>query len=232
MSLGISAGGWAALGGAALGAVSGSKGGGSQTVTNEIDPRLAAYIYGQEGDGGFMKDLSTWYQANRSGMNDQMAQGLNTQWGVFNDPGTMAGYQQISSLGSGLMGAPVMGNPFSDGRASLGGGGNNLGLGSGPTQQPQQAQQPQQFPSYQRAPGTITVSSPGPFSSALPQWLEKPPAQEEAPYNDATMPAWAKGQKPDQYGQIFNPTDGSAWVKGLGNYWQEGGANANAHSGG
>src|SRR6218665_2588083 len=133
MSAGISAGGWAALGGAALGAVSGSEGSGSsQKVTNEIAPRLAAYIYGQEGDGGFMKDLSTWYQANRSGMNDQMAQGLNTQWGVYNDPGTMAGYQQMASLGSGLMGAPVMGNPFSDGRASLGGGNSgpmNLGLG-------------------------------------------------------------------------------------------------------
>lgn len=223
---------WGAVASAVVGGVMGSGGSSSsQTTTNEIDPRLAAYLYGEDGNGGLMSDMSKWYQANRSGMNNQMAQGLNTQWGVYNDPGTMAGYQQMASLGSGLMGAPVMGNPFSDGRASLGGGNSggamNLGLGSAPAAQPQAAQ-PQQFPSYQRAPGTVNASMAGPFSSAIPQWMEKPPVKEEEAPADPSLPSWAKGQKPNQFGHIINPQDGTTWLKGIGGLWQE----AGAHTGG
>ncbi|PZP95522.1 MAG: hypothetical protein DI587_22225 [Variovorax paradoxus] len=184
MSLGISAGGWAAIGGAAMGALGSKKsGGGSSSTTQQVDPRLAHYLYGEDDKGGLLKDVDLWYQANKSGLNDQMAQGLNTQWNVYNDPRTLGGYQQMASLGSGLMGAPVMGNPFSDGRVSLRGSAN-LGMGSpggqGAQQPAQGQQQAPQFPSFQMPqPATGTPApAPGPFTSAMPayQTVAPPPA--------------------------------------------------------
>ncbi|WP_326538493.1 hypothetical protein [Pseudorhodoferax sp.] len=192
---------WGAVASAVVGGVMGGGGSSSsQTTTNEIDPRLAAYIYGEDDKSGLLKDVSDWYQANKSGMNPQMAQGLNTQWAVLNDPTTMAGYQQMANLGSGLMGAPVMGNPFSDGRMSLNSGagqaGTNLGLGSGGQQGGQQ------FPSFTR-PTTAapTTPAPGPFT-ATPA---NPPAPAPAPGADLDLPWWAEGQTPDYQGYIQHP---------------------------
>jgi hypothetical protein len=173
MSLGISAGGWAAIGGAAMGALGSKKGGGgSSSTTQQVDPRLAPYLYGEDDKGGLLKDVDLWYQANKSGLNDQMAQGLNTQWNVYNDPKTLGGYQQMSNLGSGLMSTPIVGNPFGDGRLSLGGGGN-LGMGS---QQPQAQQQaPQSYGMPASAQQSMPAAS-GPFSSAQPAYQTAAPA--------------------------------------------------------
>lgn len=107
-----------------LGGLMGSEGS-SQTQKNEIDPRMAKYIYGEDGKGGLLSEAQKWYENNKTGLNPQMLQGLNTQWAVLNDPANMGAYTQMRNLGSGLMSAPVMGNPFSDGRASLSG---NLGM--------------------------------------------------------------------------------------------------------
>lgn len=163
--------------GAAIGAVgsiiASDKGGSSQSTTQEVDPRLAKYLYGEEGDGGLLSDVDKWYQANKSGLNDQMAQGLNTQWNVFNDPRTLGGYQQMTNLGSGLMGTPIVGNPFGDGRLSLGGG--NLGMGSQQPQAPQQAPQSYGMPASAQQP---MPGAPGPFSASQPayQTVAPPPA--------------------------------------------------------
>lgn len=116
---------WAAIASAVaptiIGGLMGSEGS-SQTQKNEIDPRMAKYIYGEDGKGGLLSEASKWYENNKTGLNPQMLQGLNTQWAVLNDPANMGAYTQMRNLGSGLMSAPVMGNPFSDGRASLSGG--------------------------------------------------------------------------------------------------------------
>lgn len=207
--------------GAAIGAVgsiiSSDSGGSSQTTTNEVDPRLAAYLYGEDGKGGLLSDVSKWYQANRSGLNPQMAQGLNTQWATLNDPATMGGYKQMSALGSGLMGAPVMGNPFSDGRVSLRSGGagvgsQNLGLGggAGAVFGPQGTQQFPSFPMQQPAQGGPT-GAPGPFTSA-------PPAYQTA----APPPPPADSGMPDIYDRNKMPTvqlePGNYWGWG-GNQW-------------
>lgn len=173
MSLGISAGGWAAIGGAAMGALGSKKsGGGSSSTTQQVDPRLAHYLYGEDDKGGLLKDVDLWYQANKSGLNDQMAQGLNTQWNVYNDPKTLGGYQQMSNLGSGLMSTPIVGNPFGDGRLSLGGVGN-LGMGS---QQPQAQQQAPQSYGMPASAQQAMPAAPGPFTSAQPGYQTAAPA--------------------------------------------------------
>lgn len=205
---------WGAVAGAVVGGVMGSGGSSSsQTTTNQIDPRFARLLFGEDDKSGFLGDVSAWYQANKSGLNPQMAQGLNTQLAVLNDPGTMAGYQQMASLGSGLMGAPVMGNPFSDGRIALGGGGKsapNLGMGSG-------SQPAQQFPSFQRAPNasTVNASAPGPFT-ATP--ATPPAAAPAGPAVDPTLPDWAQGQTPDWQGRIQHP-NGTQYMKAPKGYF-------------
>lgn len=99
------------------GAVLGSKPT-TTTSTNQsrLDPRMDPYIYGPDG---VLPAAQEWYKANKTGLNDQMRQGLATQTAVLNDPATMAGFKQMQGLGSGLLSAPIAGNPFSDGRASL-----------------------------------------------------------------------------------------------------------------
>lgn len=90
----------------------------TSTSTNQskLDPRMDPYIYGPDG---VLPAAQDWYKANKTGLNDQMRQGLATQTAVLNDPATMAGYKQMQGLGSGLLSLPIAGNPFSDGRASL-----------------------------------------------------------------------------------------------------------------
>nr|WP_145546385.1 hypothetical protein [Variovorax boronicumulans] len=174
MSLGISAAGWGAIAGGAASLYSASKAGkgGSQTTQQQVDPRLGQYLYGEDDKGGLLKDVDLWYQANKSGMNDQMAQGLNTLYGVYTDPSTMAGYQQMANLGSGLMSTPVVGNPFSDGRAALGGGASNLGMGG---------QQPQ-FQSYKPPTSSpVNARMDGPYSSNLLSYQQPAAAPAPAP---------------------------------------------------
>jgi hypothetical protein len=160
---------------------------------NKIDPRIEKYIYGADGNGGLLGDANAWYQGNKTGLNDQMRQGLNQQWQTYNDPSVMAGYRQQQNLGSGLLGAPVMGNPFSDGRMSLlggsqGGGGSSLG---GPPAR-------QQFPSYQPAyggqvPPPATAGS-GPFAAPPP--AAPSPVQAPAPSPYSALPP---GQLSNEY---------------------------------
>ncbi len=88
----------------------------TSTNQSKLDPRMDPYIYGPDG---VLPAAQEWYKANKTGLNDQMRQGLATQTAVLNDPATMAGYKQMQTLGSGLLSAPVAGNPFSDGRSSL-----------------------------------------------------------------------------------------------------------------
>jgi hypothetical protein len=201
---------WGAVAGAAIGVVGGAmskkKDGGSQTTTNEIDPRFAPYIYGSE-DGknkGLLSDAFDWYDKNKSGMNDQMRQGLNTQWSVLNDPKTMGGYQQMSSLGSGLMGAPVVGNPFADGRTSLNAGpsmgGGNLGVGG------QGAQgAPQAFQSYGMPTTPQQSAGAGPFTAPPPPAVVAPPPE--------VAPA------PTGWEDLFNPHKTPGTTPAAGTSW-------------
>lgn len=172
------------IAGPVIGGLLGSGGSSStQTQQNQIDPRMAKYIYGDDNTQGLLDSAYNWYNKNRSGLNDQMLQGLNSQWNVLSNPSTMAGYQQQAALGSGLMSAPVMGNPFADGRASLrsstSGPSSNLGFGppiqaagaSGGNgrQQPQPVRQSNSYGLSDFLPAnTGSYGGAGPFQAAAP----------------------------------------------------------------
>lgn len=82
----------------------------SSTQTNQIDPRLAAAIYGENGSVPLAQQ---WLAANKTGMNSQMQQGLNNQAAQY--AASKPGFDTMQNLGLGLMGGGVAGNPFSQG---------------------------------------------------------------------------------------------------------------------
>lgn len=107
----------AGLLGAVLGATQGGK---SQTATaqSQIDPRMAQYLYGTGyGDPNSLLGAAfKQYQANPSGINATMQQGLDMQKAALTDPAYSQPYQQMRSLGTSLMGGGIAGNPFSQGQ--------------------------------------------------------------------------------------------------------------------
>ena len=88
---------------------------GDSTSTNQIDPRMAKYIYGDDTTKGILDIARGLYEKNPDGMNEQMRQGLNNQWNTLNDPALKQGYQQMANTGMGLLSMPIAGNPFSNG---------------------------------------------------------------------------------------------------------------------
>jgi hypothetical protein len=88
------------------------------TTQSQIDPRMAKYIYGDGANQGILDIAQKMYQANPSGMNAQMVQGMNNQWNTLNDPKLKAGYDQIQNQGLGLLNMPMAGNPFTRGQTS------------------------------------------------------------------------------------------------------------------
>ena len=112
------------VGGAAVSAYGAKKQGDAAQAAAEsvgkVDPRFEELIYGDGKDGkGLLNNAQDWYNANQSGLNPQMLQGMNQQWGVLNDPNLRNGYNNMANMGASLMNAPVAGNPFTDGRNTL-----------------------------------------------------------------------------------------------------------------
>lgn len=126
---------WATLAGGLLGGAQGT--GGDKVSTQQIiDPRMQALLYGSGPDDknavfGAARDF---WMNNKSGMNDTMQQALNMQKAALTDPAYGQSFSNIRNVGSGLLNAPVAGNPF------LSGGGGLLG---GQYQAPQIPQTPQ-----------------------------------------------------------------------------------------
>lgn len=115
-------GGWgnvASLVGGVLGGASG--GGTTSSVANQIDPRMAAYLYGSGyGDtNSLLGAAQQLYGQNKSGLNSTMQQGLAMQKNALNDPAYGQTYTQMRSLGNGLLSAGVAGNPFTGGQATV-----------------------------------------------------------------------------------------------------------------
>lgn len=118
-----------------IGAVAGgASGGGNTTATtqSQIDPRMAQYLYGTGyGDtNSLLGAAQQYYQQNKSGLNDTMQQGLDMQRAALQDPAYGQAFTQMRSLGTGLMGHPVAGNPFTAPQgptAQAGGSGGLLG---------------------------------------------------------------------------------------------------------
>lgn len=102
----------AGLIGAGLGAASG---GGDNVATSQskTDPRIDPYIY---GDDGYLKALQAKYNANPSGINATMQQGLDIGKANLTDPQYAQTYQNMRSFGNGLLSQPMAGNPFTNGQ--------------------------------------------------------------------------------------------------------------------
>ena len=98
------------------GAIAGSQGTTSSVnKTQYMDPRLDKYVYGDGTNPGLLADANAWYQANKSGMNQQMVDGLNMKYNAATDPTNQGAFRQMVNVGSGLLANPIAGNPFTGG---------------------------------------------------------------------------------------------------------------------
>lgn len=121
MAFGLSAAQVAMIGvgaGALAGGQSGSNSA-TQSTQNQIDPRLVPFLY---GDGGLLGGVNNLYQqqAAQGGLNPMQTAGLEMQRQTLMNPAYTQGFDQMRSLGSGLMGQGVAGNPFTGGQTAFG----------------------------------------------------------------------------------------------------------------
>lgn len=143
--------------GSVVGGLLGGGGSESSQTSNKIDDRLAPYVYGKDGKGGLLGDVMALYaqQAGMGGLNELQRAGLESQRQVYASPQYTQGYDAMRSMGMGLMGAGVAGNPFtSGGMGGLQQQGGMRGMGGAnvirPTTNTQyQPYTPQQTPSMQ-----------------------------------------------------------------------------------
>lgn len=103
-----------------LGAVAGSQpsGGGTSTRDQRIDPRMDEFVYGPDGIPAMARAR---FNANPSGMNDNMRRGLAMRTGLLTDPRIGEQLAQYRTQGLLQSQGNVAGNPFTDGRMTLGG---------------------------------------------------------------------------------------------------------------
>jgi hypothetical protein len=101
------------------GLVGGLLGGDDQTATQQqkMDPRMDAYVYGKDGQGGL---LGTAYglmnkQLQTGGMNPLMQGGMEMQRQFLTSPQYSQGYNNLMGLGQSLLGGGIAGNPFTGG---------------------------------------------------------------------------------------------------------------------
>ena len=114
-------------GGAVIGALAGGLGAGSglnsatNSTQNRLDPRLANYVYGQNGNSGLLGNVNNVYsqQLAQGGLNDQQRQGMSNLLGVLNSPTYQSGFDSMRNVGQGLLNQPQAGNPFTSGQAQL-----------------------------------------------------------------------------------------------------------------
>jgi hypothetical protein len=135
--------------GAAIGSQTGSGGAlsglnsATSTAQNTIDPRMSKYLYGADGSGGLLAQVAALQaqQAQNGGLNATQHQGIDMQKAALLSPGYTQGLDQMRSAGSGLLGGPMAGNPFTSGQASLN--------PAQPAQQPMQVAPQAQVPGWQ-----------------------------------------------------------------------------------
>lgn len=93
----------------------------SDTTTKQVDPRVAQYIYGADGNSGLLGGANALYQQQMAtgGLNPLQQQGIASQQAVLNDPNYTSGFNAMKQTGMGLLSAPQAGNPFTNGQRSL-----------------------------------------------------------------------------------------------------------------
>lgn len=133
----------------------------SSSVSSKIDPRMAAYLYGNGyGDANSLLGAAQQlYAQNKSGLNSTMQQGLDMQKAALLDSAYGQAYSSMRSLGTGLLGAGVAGNPFTSGGVAV-------PQVSAPQATTPQASSAQTYP-YQMAPSERNMMFMGPGVQAL-----------------------------------------------------------------
>lgn len=103
--------------GSVLGGLLGGNDSEQAQTSNQIDPRLAPYVYGKDGKGGLLSDVAKLYaqQSAQGGLNDLQRSGLESQRQVYASPQYTQGYDAMRSMGMGLLGGGVSQNPFTSG---------------------------------------------------------------------------------------------------------------------
>lgn len=149
------------------GLLGGKKGATDQTQTQKrsLDPRIDAMYFGSNGSGGLLGDLSNWYSQNKSGLNQNMTDGLNQMNAVYRSPLAQQGYERMGQTGYDLMGRGVAGNPFTDGRMTLGS--NQIAPGLLQPTQPAQAAAPSMGNGFSAAQ-PIVQQAPAPQAPQAP----------------------------------------------------------------
>lgn len=169
------------IGGALLGGMGGS-GGSSRTQTQELDPRLAKYVYGGGGDTGLLQSAFDIYkkQMAQGGLNELQRQGLGMQQQFLSSPQFTQGYDAMRQMGMGLLSAAPASNPFT--------GGTKPGLTTNP------------MASASYTPTVTNVSSPSlttPDSQTIDSGENMQPFADMFPKDSPYRKAW-KGGIPDR----------------------------------
>ena len=91
-----------ALGSAVVGGVMGSQG--STQQGPQIDPRLAKYIYGEDGNSGLIKDAADTYkgQMQQGGLNDNQRAGLEYLRQLYTSPYYQQGYNRMGQMSQAI----------------------------------------------------------------------------------------------------------------------------------
>lgn len=173
------------------GLLGGSEGarGQQQTSQQTLDPRLAKYLYGDNGSGGLLGSTSDLYQKQlgQGGLNPMQNAGLEMQRQTLTDPRMSQGYNQMRDMGMNLMGGGAAGNPFT---RQGGQGGSNMGFGN-----PQPMVRPLD-PSQQNA-GTSAAYQPIGQSPAMQ--APAPAAPQVAPDYESMMQEYLKRNNYQQF---------------------------------
>lgn len=212
---------WGAVAGAAVGVVGNSllsdSGGNTSTQKQEMNPNVAKYVYGSDGNGGLLADAQGIYkkQFAQGGLNPVQLAGLEMQRQYLMSPQYQQGYADMQSAGRSLMGGGVAGNPFTNGSIATMFG-NQGGRQPVPMQGGQMAvttQQPQQSSPYDQmvrnAYHNIGRDGLGTMDNQIDQqgydhWMNKlnsglmNPAQFESEFNQA-----ANRNEPQRYDQYI-----------------------------
>lgn len=84
----------------AIAGATGASGDQTQTTQNQIDPRMAAMLYGQ---GGFLGQAQDYFNSTKGG-NALMNQGADAMKAAFTNPQAQQGFNAMQTQGMGLLG--------------------------------------------------------------------------------------------------------------------------------
>lgn len=89
----------------------------TQTEQKTLDPRIAKYLYGDNGNAGLMGHTSDLYQKQlgQGGLNPMQNAGLEMQRQAYTDPKYGQSFGNMRDIGMGMMSGGAAGNPFNQG---------------------------------------------------------------------------------------------------------------------